>query len=117
MEHGKYPDCPPAYAREHQVASKPKSRNGGAADKQPAAPQNSTGSSDADEQASRGRAEYGQVGGTRETATDEGGYSRDGRQGGFGENKPEAQAARRQDAPGKNLGRRSGTGDTRTGKK
>ena len=94
------------------MAPKPKSQDGGAAGKQPAAPQNSAGSSDADEQASRGRSEYGQVGGTRETAADEGGYSRDGRQGGFGENKPEAQAARRQDAPGKNLGRRSGTRDT-----
>lgn len=99
------------------MAPKPESQNGGAADKKPAAPRNSTGSSDADEQASRGRSQYGQVGGERETAADEGGYSRDGRQGGFGENKPEAQAARRQDAPGKNLGRRSGTGNTGTDKK
>lgn len=64
--------------------------------------------SDVDEagsQASRGRSEYGQVGGTRETAEDEGGYSRDGRQGGFGEEKPEAKVARKSEKPGIEQGR------------
>jgi len=98
------------------MAPKPRSRDGRAADGKSPTPQ-TTGSSDADEQASRGRSQYGQVGGTRETAADEGGYGPDGRQGGLGEEKPEAQAARRQDAPGKNLGRRSGTPDTGPDKK
>lgn len=80
-------------------------------------PQKVTGSSETDDQASRGRSEYGQVGGTREIAADEGGYSRDGRQGGFGEEKPAARAARRQDVLGRNTGRRGDNQAPRTGGK
>ena len=60
---------------------------------------------DLDDQASRGRSEYGQVGGTREIAEDEGGYSRDGRQGGFGEEQSAAKSARRQNGSPKPAGR------------
>ena len=63
---------------------------------------------EAGSQASRGRSEYGQVGGTRETAEDSGGYSRDGRQGGFGEEKPEAKAAKKSEKSSASPGRPGG---------
>ena len=72
-----------------------------------------TAPTDVDDQASRGRSEYGQVGGTRELAEDEGGYSRDGRQGGFGEEQSAARSARKQNGSPKPEGRRGAVDPSR----